>query len=214
MCFSAKASIITFAIGVIGSILLMKYGNPKFKKENILSGIFLLFIAGIQLMDFFFWIDLKNKLGINKIITIIGPLFNIGQPVILYLVKLLYFKPKDIFSMKNYNLPIFILNMIYFVNLMIGYTNFLSTDKLVTGTSNGHLKWPWIKYSNPWAYLILLAINIFYLTDFNYSLVLFLITYLFFILSVVFFSYNASELWCFFGAFVPLCMLLASYYIK
>ena len=214
MCFNAKASILTFAIGVIGSILLMKYGNAKFKKENIVSGIFLLFIAGIQLMDFFFWIDLKNKLGINKITTIIGPLFNIGQPVILYLVKLLFFKPKDIFSMNNYNLPVFILNMLYFVNLMISYTNFLSTSTLVTGTSNGHLKWPWIKYANPWAYLILLAINIFYLMDFNYSLVLFLITYLFFILSVIYFSYNPSELWCFFGAFVPLLMLVASYLIK
>jgi len=214
MCFSAKASILTFAIGVIGSILLMKYGNTKFKKENIVSGIFLLFIAGIQLMDFFFWIDLKNKLGINKITTIIGPLFNIGQPVILYLVKLLYFKPKDIFSMKNFNLPIFILNMLYFVNLMISYTKFLSTSSLITGTNHGHLEWPWIKYANPWAYLILLAINIFYLMDFNYSLVLFLITYLFFVLSMIFFSYNPSELWCFFGAFIPLLMLVASYLIK
>lgn len=214
MCFNDKASLLTFVIGVIGSICLMKYGNPKFKKDNIVSGIFLLFIAGIQLMDFFFWIDLKNKLGINKITTIIGPLLNVGQPIILYIIKLLYFKPKNILSMNNYNLPIFILNLLYFINLMIIYISFITTSTLITGTSNGHLKWPWIKYSTPWAYLILLAINIFYLMDFNYSLMLFLIIYSFLILSVVYFSYNAGELWCFFGSFIPLIMLIVSYFIK
>jgi len=214
MCFSAKASILTFAVGVMGSILLMKYGNPKFQKENMVYGIFLLFISGIQFMDFLFWIDLKNKLGINKIATIIGPLFNIGQPFILYAIKLLYFQPKNIFSMNNFNLPIFILNTFYLINLFIVYNHFLSTSSLVTGTSHGHLSWPWIKYANPWAYVVLLAVNIFYLTNFNYSFVVFLITYFFSILSVVFFSYNPGELWCFFGAFIPFLMFFASYFIK
>ena len=214
MCFSAKASILTFAVGVMGSLLLMKHGNPKFQKENMVYGIFLLFISGIQFMDFLFWIDLKNKLGINKIATIIGPLFNIGQPFILYAIKLLYFQPKNIFSMNNFNLPIFILNTFYLINLFIVYNHFLSTSSLVTGTSHGHLSWPWIKYANPWAYVVLLAINIFYLTNFNYSFVVFLITYFFSILSVVFFSYNPGELWCFFGAFIPFLMFFASYFIK
>jgi len=214
MCFSAKASILTFAVGVMGSLLLMKYGNPKFQKENMVYGIFLLFISGIQFMDFLFWIDLKNKLGINKIATIIGPLFNIGQPFILYAIKLLYFQPKNIFSMNNFNLPIFILNTFYLINLFIVYNHFLSTSSLITGTSHGHLSWPWIKYANPWAYVVLLAVNIFYLTNFNYSFVVFLITYFFSILSVVFFSYNPGELWCFFGAFIPFLMFFASYFIK
>jgi hypothetical protein len=100
------------------------------------------------------------------------------------------------------------------MNLFIVYNHFLSTSSLVTGTSHGHLSWPWIKYANPWAYLVLLAINIFYLTNFNYSFVVFLITYFFSILSVVFFSYNPGELWCFFGAFIPFLMFFASYFIK
>jgi hypothetical protein len=202
---------LTFLIGVIGSFVLMKFGNPKYKKENIVSGIFFLFIAGIQLMDFLFWIDLNNSKGINKIITILGPLFNIGQPVILYIVKLLYFKPSNLFSFKNYNLPILLLNVCYFINLLFGYTNFLTTSNLVTGTKHGHLSWPWIKYSTPWFYLLLLAINIFYLMNFKYSLLLFLVTYFFFLLSVFFFSYNPSELWCFFGAFIPFIMVVISY---
>lgn len=214
MCFNYKASLLTFLIGMIGSILLIKYGNPIYYKENIVSGIFLMFIAGIQLMDFLFWIDLDNKLGINKITTIIGPLYNVGQPLILYIIKLLYFKPKNILSMKNYNLPVFILNFFYFISLMVNYIYFLSSSTLITGTRKGHLSWQWIDYFNPFFYLILLAINIFYLMDFQYSLILFLIIYILFILSVIYFSYNVGELWCFFGIFIPFIMLTGSYIIS
>jgi len=76
MCFSSQISILTFTIGTVFSLLLIKYGNPIFKKENLASGIFLVFISMIQGMDFLFWIDLKNKLGINKITTIFGPILN------------------------------------------------------------------------------------------------------------------------------------------
>lgn len=213
MCFSAKSSILTFSIGVVGSLVLMKYGNPKYVKDNFISGIFFLFIAGIQLMDFLFWIDLNNSKGINKMVTLIGPLFNVGQPIILYIAKLLYFKPKNIFSLANYNLPVFILNFLYLINLIYGYISFINSGNLITGTNKGHLSWPWIKFSNAPFYLILLAINIFYLMNFKYALNFFLITYFFLILSVVFFSYNPGELWCFFGAFIPFIMVVTSYII-
>ena len=49
MCFSAEVSIITFLIGLVGSICLITVGNKKYKKENTAFGIFLLLIAGIQL---------------------------------------------------------------------------------------------------------------------------------------------------------------------
>ena len=214
MCFNYKVSILTFFIGVIGSILLIKYGNPKFINENIVSGIFLFFIALIQLMDFLFWIDLKNKFGINKITTIIGPLLNIGQPIILYIIKLIYYKPKNILSFKNYNLPVFILNFLYFIYLIVIYIKFIKNESLVTGTLNGHLSWPWIKYTNPLFYLVLLAINIFYLMNFHYSLILFLVTYFFLIISSIYFYYNIGEMWCFFGILIPIIILIGSYFIK
>jgi len=203
MCFSAKASLITFLIGTIGSLFLVYFGNPKFRNENITFGIFLIFISAIQLMDFFFWIDLKNKIGINKVATIIGPLLNAGQPIILWTIKLLYFSP-DIWSASN--LPVTTVNIVYLLVLLYNYSKILENSNLVTGTNHGHLEWPWIKYSNPAFYLILFSINIFYLTNFNYSLLLFSVTYFFLILSSVFFKYNIGELWCFFGAFIPFIM--------
>jgi hypothetical protein len=213
MCFNAKTSLFTFVIGAIGSILLIIYGNKKYKINNNIFGIFLFFIALIQLMDFLFWIDIKNKLGINKIVTLIGPLLNVGQPLILYAIKLIYYKP-NICEFNNFNLPVATLNFSYFIYLFSVYYKFISTEKiLITSTKNGHLSWPWLKYYNPIFYLILFAINIFYLTNFNYSLLLFVIVYSFLLLSMKYFYYSAGELWCFFGAFIPLIMFIFSYYI-
>ena len=212
MCFNYKVSLFTFTLGTIFSILLINYGNKKYALENKVAGIFLIFISAIQFMDFLFWIDLKNKLGINKITTILGPILNVCQPTILYLIKCYYLKP-DVTSMQNFNLPIAILNLLYFIFFIKNYSKFLTSEKLVTGTENGHLKWPWIKYSDSTFYLILFALNMFYLFSFKYALLFFVITYFFLFVSVKYFYYNAGELWCFFGSFIPLIMFFLSFYI-
>lgn len=212
MCFNYKVSLFTFLLGTVFSFLLIKYGNKNYTSENTITGIFLFFISLIQLMDFLFWIDLKNKLGINKITTIVGPILNVGQPIILYLIKYFYYKP-DVLVFTNFNLPVALINLLYFIYLIIFYYNFISSTKLITTAKDGHLKWPWTKYANSTFYLILFAINIFYLFDFKYSSLLFLITYSFLFLSVKFFYYRVGELWCFFGAFIPLLMFLSSFTI-
>jgi hypothetical protein len=161
-------------------------------------------------MDFLFWIDLKNHYGINKITTIIGPILNVGQPFILYLIKYIYYKP-NIFG--GINLLVATLNILYALYFLTRYIPFVLNEKLITSTENKHLKWPWIQYFNPYYYLILLAVNIFYLFNFKYALVLFIVTYFFLLISVKYFYYNAGELWCFFGSFIPLIMYFTSFYI-
>ena len=212
MCFNYKVSLLTFTVGTIFSILLMNYGNPVYRLENKATGLFLIFISLVQFMDFLFWIDLDNKIGINKVTTIAGPILNVCQPTILYLIKLFYYQP-NILSLQNYNLPIAGLNIAYFIYFITVYVRFLLNDKLVTSTQDGHLKWPWLKYTNPYPYLVLFAINIFYLFNFTYGLVLFSILYFFLYISKKYFKYSAGELWCFFGAFVPLIMFFLSFYI-
>jgi hypothetical protein len=59
----------------------------------------------------------------------------------------------------------------------------------------------------------MLAINIFYLSNFTYSLIAFLVTYFFLYLSIIYFSYRIGELWCFFGSFIPIIMFILSYFI-
>lgn len=208
MCFNPKVSIITFIIGVISSLFLMNSNTNEYAVENKITGIFFIFIAMIQLMDFLFWIDINNKIGINKITTIIGPILNVCQPVILYLITKYYIDTKE----NKYDLPVKILNimyMIYFINI---YYKFITTDSLITGTFEGHLQWPWLKYKNAFLYLALLAVNIFFATKFKYSIILFSITYMTLILSKIYFSYHVGEMWCFFGAFIPIIIYIISNY--
>jgi hypothetical protein len=209
MCFNYKISLFTFILGTVFSIILINYGNPKYKSENIAFGIFFIFIAAIQFMDFLFWIDLKNKIGINKIMSIIGPLLNVGQPTILFIIKNLFMKP----DFSYFNLLIIFLNFIYFCILIKNYIIYINQDKLITGTKYEHLNWPWLSYFNPYYYLFLFGINMFYLTNFNYSLLGFLITYFFLFLSFKLFNKSIEEIWCFFGASIPIFILFLSYYI-
>jgi hypothetical protein len=212
MCFNYKVSLLTFTIGIISCVLLLQNSNIKYNLENKVTGVFFIFISLIQFMDFLFWIDIKNHIGINKITTILGPILNVGQPIILYLVKYFYYKP-DILTFRNFNLPVAILNLLYFIYFITIYINFLSNEKLVTSTEKNHLKWPWIKYTNPYFYVILLSINIFYLFTFKYALTFFIITYSFLYISFKYFNYNVGELWCFFGSFIPLIMFFSTFYI-
>jgi hypothetical protein len=212
MCFNASTSLLTFIIGITGSFLLINFGNPIYVKENNVFGIFFIFIALIQLMDFFLWKDLNNKYGINHLFTLLGPLINTGQPVILYLIKYFYFKPK---ISLGYNINTFyaLFNLLYLIYLFNVYFNFITNGNLITSTKNGHLYWPWIEFSNPIFYVILLALNMFYFTNFTYSLAVFFITYFCLLLSYIYFYNNLGELWCFFGAFIPIILIIISYFI-
>jgi hypothetical protein len=212
MCFNYKVSLLTCLFGIIFSILLIKYGNKKYKLENKVTGIFFIFISLIQFIDFLFWIDIKNNFGINKITTIIGPILNVGQPLILYLIKYFYYNP-NILILKNYNLLVAILNLLYFIYFIKFYITFLLNSNLITSTKNNHLSWPWISYTNPFFYLVLFAINIFYLFNFQYALILFIILYSSLLISTKYYSYNIGELWCFFGCFIPFIMLFITFLI-
>ncbi len=210
MCFNYKVSIITFFIGMITSYNLIKNGNPKYKNENFIIGTFFYFVSCIQLMEFLFWIDLNNELGVNHIATLLGPLLSAGQPLIIYLIKVLYYKP--IPTKKDYIIGY--INLMYFIYFILAYKIFISRNILTTTThANNHLVWPWLKVFNPFFNVILIAINIFYLGNFKYNLTTFLITYFFYFLSFKYYAYNVGELWCFFGISIPIIMYFISYLI-
>ena len=211
MCFNYKVSLFTFCLGTFFSILLINYGNKKYVIENKIVGTFFIFISAIQLMEFLFWIDIKNKFGINKVTTTLGPILNVLSPNILYLTEYYYYKPN---LLTFTNLPIAILNLLYFVYFLIEYAHFLTNGKLTAyKLKNGHLKWPWIEYFSCYFYEILLAINIFYIFYFNYALLVFLVTYFFLYISTAYFKYNIGEFWCFFGSFIPLIIYFGTFYL-
>jgi len=211
MCFNSKTSLTTFILGVLTAILLLVYGTPIFKKENITLSIFSFFIVVMQLFDYLFWIDLNNQYGINKITTLVASIINPSQPIILYIIKLLVYRPRH-FNFNDYLL--LLLNCIYTINVIIGYISFVKKGDLITRKKNNHLKWKWLSFFNGPFYLIVFALNICYLSKFTYSFVSFFIIYLFFILSYIFFNYHLGELWCFFGSSITFLMLILSYMLK
>ena len=76
MCINANASLSTFIFSIIGSIILIFFGNKKYHKENLLTGLLFIYVAFMQIFEYFMWIDLDDKKGYNKIATILAPLFN------------------------------------------------------------------------------------------------------------------------------------------
>ena len=215
MCFNWQVSLLTFVIGCVLSFILAKYGNPKYKLENHMSGIFFMFVALVQFMDFIFWIDLDNAMGLNKLMTLIGPWLVGGQPILVYILKIMWSKLNvlDMTNLVNVNGAILALNVCYFIYLCNNYIQFIQNGTLTTKPKHGHLSWAWKKYFNYNYYLIVLSINMFYLTNFNYSMIWFIISYLLLFLSYAIFNYNVGELWCFFGAFEPGIIYLLTKYL-
>lgn len=209
---NAPVSMATFLIGLFGSLLLIYNGNKRYKKENLIFGIFLIVIALVQFDEYLIWKDLNNKFNINKICTLISPFLIYGQPTIIYLMKLILLR-NNIKKIDIKFIFMMIINVIYLLILIKSYINYYKTNIHTTSLERGHLKWPWLNNINGIYYLILLIFNIMYLTDFNYSFLLVVITYSCLILSWYYFSYHLAELWCFFGAFIPFVLFIITKYI-
>ena len=212
MCFNKEVSLLTFFIGLFFIILLVNYGNKKYAIENKIFGYFFFFIIFIQFMEYIFWIDLDNNLGLNKIMTIIGSIINMMQPVLIYITKVIIIKP-DIFSLKNNNLIILFVNAIYSIYISYRYSDFLKNGKLITKKGkNNHLDWDWKNYYNTIFYPMVVIINSFWLTDFYYSLFFVFILSILFFISFKYYNYNYGELWCFFSISVPFLLYLYSFH--
>lgn len=119
------------------------------------------------------------------------------------------------FSLNKLNLPVALLNLSYFIYYINTYIKFISEDKLITSSVSvsKHLIWPWLKYYNPYYFVILFTINIFYLFNINYAIILSVLTLSSLYASNKLFKYSVGEMWCFFGSFIPLIMLILSYYV-
>jgi hypothetical protein len=207
MCFSSKSSLFTFIFGIISSILLIYFGNKKFNKENIVFALYFIFVSFMQLFDYFFWIDLNNKNKINEKITLIAPLFNYTQPLFLFIVKSIIYK--------NIKLSFFsIINFFYIISVFIDYKKFLNNEKnKITKIKETHLFWPWKKYLNINFYLTLSTLNVFYLTNFKYSFIIFILGAISLLISHYYIKYSVGELWCLFIVLIPLIMIPLSYLI-
>ena len=173
--------------------------------RNIATGLFLIYIGFIQLFEYLIWIDINNKKKYNKLGTIFGSIFNHSQPTALFVINTLV--------SNKHNLLLLMLNSIYYFYFLISLNKFFMNELMITKVVNNHLLWKWLDYFDFRFYAPMFTINIFTLYTFKYALLSFLIGFVILIISANFFKKHIGELWCFFGAYIPIIICCLTYFI-
>lgn len=209
MCFSATSSGYNFVIGLIGSYLLAKYGNKKYKDENLIYGYFIAYVTFMQLFDLIFWLNQDPKSKINSIFTYIAAAFIYTQPSMLYLLKVIIKKPKFDNNLDRFYL---IANIIYVFVILSYYNSFIKDKPIITLKKGNHLKWKWTDKVN-FMYFLLFILNIFYLSNIKYSIIIFIFTFGSLLITYKLFNNYVGEIWCYLAALAPIFILISTYLI-
>lgn len=201
MCYSKDLSIASLSFGIIASLSLIYFGNVQSSLTNKAIGYFFLFVSLMQLVEYFLWIDIECTNGFNKLGSLLGPIFNHLQPIVLLVLANIYLQPENIIS-SEIVLPA---NILYLLYSGYQYYKYISnTSNLCVKTNEcDHLDWTWKKDFNYTFYFAISFINIanFY-TNTN-LMVSFGISYLLLILSIFNFNKNIGEFWCLIVTGVP-----------
>ena len=199
MCFSAEISIITFIIGIIGSLLCISLGKPVDK----ILGYFFIFVSLMQGIEYLLWNHQKCD-NYNRFLSILGMVLNHLQPIVLGLL-ILYFN-------KNVSTKIIYIIMFLYLCAIIPYSiQFLNNKNLectIKTTKNNHLLWNWNSmFLNNQIYLIfllILCLLIYFGFPNKYKFIAILVALISFG-SSHFFYYKEGvmgSLWCFYILFI------------
>ena len=211
MCFSEKASIITFFIGLIGSILCISLGSL----DDKIIGYFFAFVSCMQLIEFLLWRHQKCD-NYNRFLSISGMILNHLQPIVLGFI--IYMLNKNI----RYRY-IFYISLFIYLFVMIPYSiQFLMIPQLqcTLKDKSTHLKWYWnnLKYGVLVYTIFLLTICILCIVGFpNFKTGIFMAFFgvLSFLLSLYFYkSIYIGALWCYFVVLFPIVYYLYKKFIS
>jgi len=197
MCFNAEVSIITYIIGMIGSILLFK---KNYKPEAIFYG----WVIQMQFIEFLLWKNQPCPSDKNIKISETGMIINHLEPIILWLAILFFSRRK---------LPIFInvLMLIFIVSTFLYSKNIKIQCTTVSAESKPHLHWKWnsANFSIPYYLLFLICLILLSYYGFNKGYINALIVLISFIISFMIYGNKnvVGAMWCFFAAFGPWVLL-------
>lgn len=133
MCWNEELSITTFFITVIVLIFIMATNNFSSEKTTRFQeyiGYFLLSIILMQLIEYFLWRNINNRLY-NNIFSTLGVLLLVSQPIMS--LNLIEDTIKRDYLIKVYTIPA-VIYFIYNIN-----THNINT----TISKKKHLKWNW-----------------------------------------------------------------------
>lgn len=201
MCYSKDLSLSSLSFGIIASLMLINFGNPQSTNTNKAIGYFFLFVTLMQMVEYFLWIDMDCSNGFNKLGSLLGPILNHLQPVVLLIIATIFLNSTNLIS-QSIVIPA---NILYLIYSGYQYVKYLSVESNLCVKTNDcdHLDWTWKKDFNYIFYFTISFINVanFY-TNVN-LMVSFGISYLMLIVSIFGFNKNVGEFWCLMVTCVP-----------
>ena len=199
MCFSAEISLITFIVGIIGSLLCISLGKPIDK----IIGYYFIFVSLMQCIEYLLWNHQKCD-NYNRFLSILGMVLNHLQPIVLGLL-ILYFN-------KNVSTKIMYIIMFLYLCIIIPYSiQFLNNKKLectIKTSKNHHLIWIWnnmfFAYKIYLIFLLTLCFLIYFGFPNRYKFIAILVTLISFGTSQFFYYKEGvmGSLWCFYILFI------------
>jgi len=205
MCYSADLSLTSLSFGIFASLMLINLGNPASTNTNKAIGYFFLFVTLMQMVEYFLWIDMDCANGFNKLGSLLGPILNHLQPIVLLVMATTFLEPVNLIS-QSVIIPA---NILYLIYCGYQYVLYVSNKSNLCVRTNDceHLDWTWKKNFNYLFYFVISFINVanFY-TNTN-LMVSFGISYLLLIVSIFGFNKNVGEFWCLMVTGVPLINL-------
>lgn len=206
MCYSADLSLASLSFGIFASLMLINFGSKQSIQTNKAIGYFFLFVSLMQLVEYFLWIDIYCVNGFNKVGSLLGPILNHLQPVVLLIIASTLLESNNLIS-PSIVIPA---NILYLIYCGYKYVKYVSDESnyCVKTNDRDHLDWTWKKNFNYIFYFAISFINIanFY-TNTN-LMVTFGISYILLIVSIFGFNKNVGEFWCLMVTGVPLINLL------
>jgi hypothetical protein len=205
MCYSADLSLTSLSFGIFSSLMLINFGSSQSTNTNKAIGYFFLFVTLMQLVEYFLWIDIDCVNSFNKLGSLLGPILNHLQPVVLLIIATTFLNPTNLIS-QSVIIPS---NILYLIYCVYQYIKYVSNESNLCVKTNDceHLNWTWKKDFNYLFYFAISFINVanFY-TNTN-LMVSFGVSYLLLIVSIFGFNKNVGEFWCLMVTGVPLINL-------
>jgi hypothetical protein len=165
---SAHFSLITFILSVISSIILIKFGLNKYKTENLIAGIFFIYISLANVFQYFILDDINDLVWSgNTIMSQISAIFIYTQPVVLYIIKLAVIQPASFNWIYASIEALFLLYALYCFN---NYSKLQTIKASFLDKTSGLLEWSWLHYIDFIVYFSFFIFSIFIYIDFRYAI--------------------------------------------
>lgn len=205
-CYDKTTSIVSYSIGTVASILLLKKKNPSLK----IAGTFFLTVSQMQLIEYLIWSNNKCD-DYNIQISNIGSLIHHLEPVI-YFIAIRYFN-KNLTKEQKKLLNILI--SVYLIGLGgYSYNAYPLECTESTPEANYHLEWKW-NHKKHYVSFYILFVSILILFSliglerpYNYIVAFLLLgTYIYSL-----YKYKSNKavgtIWCWLAVFIPLVLLV------